>query len=70
MYISQISGYWIGNIQKRSGFGASSGSSGKAGIFCDEIRKENFGGFSNSASWGWINSVGLDRIYIERAEGL
>ncbi|KAI5341413.1 hypothetical protein L3X38_020687 [Prunus dulcis] len=33
LYISQISGYWIGNIQKRSGFGASNGSSGKAGIF-------------------------------------
>lgn len=33
LYISQIFGYWIGNMQNRSGFGARRGSSGKAGMF-------------------------------------
>jgi len=39
LYISQIFGYWIGNIQNLSGFGARSGSSGKAGMFgCGELK--------------------------------
>ncbi|KAM1531072.1 hypothetical protein COP1_020245 [Malus domestica] len=37
-----LPGYWIGNIQKRSGFGASSHSSGKAGIFVMKIRNGIF----------------------------
>ncbi|MFS7968741.1 hypothetical protein Hanom_Chr09g00801121 [Helianthus anomalus] len=33
LYISQIWGYWIGNMQNRFGFGARRGSSGIEGMF-------------------------------------
>lgn len=50
LYISQMDGYWIGNMQNRSGFGARSGSSGIAGIVLfvfgeleEELKKKKIG---------------------------